>query len=1013
MGAGDVAPGTVLGGRYRLERVLGVGGMGTVWAVEDLETGARRALKLVNAEGEGDGAAGATGSRRRFLREARAASAVQHPNVVTIYDVLDRDDAPPALVMELLDGESLRARLDRDGALPLDALADVLVPVISAVGAAHALGVVHRDLKPENIFLAGGVVKVLDFGIAKLTTLDDEAMRSTGLTTGVLGTPAYMAPEQVFGEHDLDHRVDIWALGILVYEALAGECPTRGANVGQVLKHVVSLPFTPIEERVAGLPRELAALVARMLTRDRDGRPDLHEVLAVLGPHARHPAPSFGPPLAPAAAARRERSTATQAARPPSPVLPARRRRRPLVAVAGITAIAIVVAIGAWQLRPRSRAANRSRSPSPLAVPTATLGCPVLHVTGATEPAGWLGAAAAAIACERARVVLGGGLDRVLAPAALLELPRGPVDEFPKDPFDQPGARDRTLAAARHGADAYLDGVVRWSADGPAVTLALHRADGTELATATGEGRALYEAVRGAMDGLVAADQLPRAAALDPAIAAWARTSDVDAALGALDLAFAFAHNAGQLPAECERFAALGPRLRELDAEGRWLCAYTLGRAAPDVRVDEADASDAAVATRIRVAHELHQTERPGDAARIHAMLAREPTARGRSLLAVTESCLLGSTDPQAARELAILAVQSDPTNADGGWCSPWVQLLTLERDTPAAAATVRAMQAWQPWDSAGWREPGYETTVADDGHALVMLRRAYLLSPFDSQIASTLATSLLAAGDRAAARGIAVALRTGGLPLHDVGSQLLLVRIEASEASFGAALERARGGARLSPDDAGWLRAQRFELGWRALELGVLLGRGRELADALVAEFVTPDPAPLHSNVAVNPIRIPAICARSSAPAPCFARFRALRPQLTGAITADTQAFVAGAERYVAKDYAAAAAAWRPLLDGRLVLASALPDAMADAFERTGAPELAARVDDEVMKRANELHGATLGHVRAARRAFARGDHVRARELAAAVVEAWALADPAPPALDEMRALVTRIDAR
>ena len=457
-----------------------------------------------------------------------------------------------------------------------------------------------------------------------------------------------------------------------------------------------------------------------------------------------------------------------------------------------------------------------------------------------TEPAGWLGAAAAAIACERARIVLGGRLERVVAPAALLELPRGPVDEFPRDPFDQPGARDRTLAAARHRTNAYLDGDVRWSADGPAVTLALHRTDGTELARSTGMGRALYEAVRGALDGLIAADQLPRAAALEPAIAAWARTSDVDAALAALDLAFAFAHNAGQLPAECERFAALGPRLHELDAEGRWLCAYTLGRAAPDVSLDDTNPTGPAVATRIRVAHELYQTEHPGDAARIHALLADEPTARGRSLLAVTESCLLGSSDPQTARELAIIAVQSDPTNADGGWCSPWVQLLTLERDTPAAAATVRAMQAWLPWDSAGWREPGYETPVAHDDHALAMLRRAYLLSPLDSQIAGTLATSLLAGGDRAAARGVALALRAGGLPLHDVGSQLLLGRIEASEASFGAALERARAGARLSPDDAGWLRARGSSSagGARARRAA---RRGRELADALVAEFVAP----------------------------------------------------------------------------------------------------------------------------------------------------------------------------
>ncbi len=251
--------GVVIGARYRLDRLLGEGGMGAVWAAEDTATGERCALKLMKDP------AGDPEARKRFLREGRAASAVHHPNVVRILDVLEPEGEPPAIAMELLEGESLRALLKRAQKLSPGELAESMVPVVSAVGAAHALGIVHRDLKPENIFLTRGpagerTIKVLDFGIAKLTALDGEAVRSTGITTGaVLGTPAYMAPEQVFAEKDLDHRADVWALGVVFYECLSGVCPTEGENVGQVLKHVVARPFEPLGALVPELPEELGA----------------------------------------------------------------------------------------------------------------------------------------------------------------------------------------------------------------------------------------------------------------------------------------------------------------------------------------------------------------------------------------------------------------------------------------------------------------------------------------------------------------------------------------------------------------------------------------------------------------------------------------------------------------------------------------------------------------------------------------------------------------------------------
>jgi hypothetical protein len=289
------------------------------------------------------------------------------------------------------------------------------------------------------------------------------------------------------------------------------------------------------------------------------------------------------------------------------------------------------------------------------------------------------------------------------------------------------------------------------------------------------------------------------------------------------------------------------------------------------------------------------------------------------------------------------------------------------------------------------------------------LLWRAYRLSPFDAHLAGTLASSLLVSEDRAAARGIAADLRAGGLPLHDVESDLILVRVDTSMARFGAALERAQRVSERSDGDTGWILAQRFEAAWHAFELAALLGRDDEVADLLVKRFLDPDRVPLDGNVASVPMRMIAICARASASTRCLERFRSLRRQFP-AMTPETNDFLTGAERYVKRDYSGAARAWRPLLGGRMVLASTLPGAMVDALDRTDATELAEQVDQEVMKRAGEFNGATLGHARAARRAFARGDRERARRLAEPVIKAWSLADDEPPALAAMRRLLTKL---
>jgi len=290
--------GSVIGGRYRLDRRLGEGGMGTVWAATHTVTLCQVALKLLRPE--------ARSQHERFLREARAAASVEHPHVVRVQDVFPAEDGTPTMVMELLAGESYQARLDRQGRLSVAETAAIVLPVVSAVGAAHAAGIVHRDLKPDNIFLAtlpDGTthVKVLDFGIAKLTVVDSLARRDLpGITrTGaLLGTPFYMSPEQAVGE-GVDHRSDIWSLGIVLYQSLTGVLPTRADTLGGVLRMVMTGNLPPLSQQGVELPPEVVALVDRMLAHDAELRvSDLHEVQAILSRYASVSVPTFGDPVA-------------------------------------------------------------------------------------------------------------------------------------------------------------------------------------------------------------------------------------------------------------------------------------------------------------------------------------------------------------------------------------------------------------------------------------------------------------------------------------------------------------------------------------------------------------------------------------------------------------------------------------------------------------------------------------------------------------------------------------------
>jgi serine/threonine protein kinase len=257
-----IEAGTLIAEKYLLVRPIGRGGMGAVWAAQNVRTEREVALKLITDEN--------ADYRSRLLREARACGRISHRNVIEIYDVGELASGAPFLVMPLLDGEPLSRRLRREGPLPPPIAAQIAVDVARALSAAHAAGIVHRDLKPANIYLhrePGAdalVVKVLDFGISKVVTTD-----STTTTTGtILGSPAYMSPEQAKGERYVDHRSDLWALGVTLFEMLTGKRPFQGESMFTVVAAVLGGPIPQVRDLAPHIDPGLEAIAARCMDRD-------------------------------------------------------------------------------------------------------------------------------------------------------------------------------------------------------------------------------------------------------------------------------------------------------------------------------------------------------------------------------------------------------------------------------------------------------------------------------------------------------------------------------------------------------------------------------------------------------------------------------------------------------------------------------------------------------------------------------------------------------------------------
>lgn len=328
-------------GPYVLQRKIGQGGYGAVFEAEHESIGQRVAIKVLDPKHSGE-----RKTTERFLNEARATGIIRHPGLVKVYDYQKTSDDLVCLIMEFLEGESLGKCIQRlrpkQERMPMARVLEIVRQVASALHSVHAANIVHCDLKPDNIFLVpdsavpgGERVKLLDFGIAKFLT---QSVGQTTTTNLILGSPRYMAPEQCEGREELSNKADVYALGIIFYELLAGERPFNAATPTALLRQHIGMKPPPLRERAPQVSEDLASLVHDMLAKDYAVRPSMEQVLARLDGDG-------------------ERSKRLQ--------------RR--VRILGLTLLVVLLVLGGWGLK-------RRQTTAPPPVPTAHVATPAVVV---------------------------------------------------------------------------------------------------------------------------------------------------------------------------------------------------------------------------------------------------------------------------------------------------------------------------------------------------------------------------------------------------------------------------------------------------------------------------------------------------------------------------------------------------------------------------------------------------------------------------------------------------------
>ena len=351
--------------RYRIIRLLGEGGMGSVHLAEHVGLNKRVAVKFLHLE-----LAGQDAVVKRFEQEAKVAASIRHKNIIEVYDVGCSSDGDPFLVMEYLEGESLASLMKRTGPMDTGAACAVMEPALLALAAAHRQNIIHRDLKPDNIFLAHQpdeppVVKVIDFGLSKITTsAPDVSCTQTG---SIMGTPAYMSPEQARGASDVDHRTDLYSMGTMLFEMLTGELPYSGKTFTEFFaKLLTEEPRTP-REVYPDFPVEAEPVVRKALSKSTEERfqsaaemleairalpgfDKREECLALLSSgmsKSTFAAGDLGPSGLPSARPRRRAFAAATGARAVEQLTETRPRGSKRIVIVGAVLIAVLAVVGA------------------------------------------------------------------------------------------------------------------------------------------------------------------------------------------------------------------------------------------------------------------------------------------------------------------------------------------------------------------------------------------------------------------------------------------------------------------------------------------------------------------------------------------------------------------------------------------------------------------------------------------------------------------------------------------
>ncbi len=1002
-----------IGDRYVLENEIGAGGMGVVWRARDDRLGRNVALKLLTAS-----AVGSEIARTRLVREARAAAKLQHDAIVHVYDVGETGDGGAFLVMELVKGESLRDAMAK-GTLSIGKRLEIVVGVATALAYAHEAGIVHRDVKPDNVLVReNGKPVVLDFGLAKPIAPElaetvgagEDSLRLTG-TGNIVGTPAYLAPEQVKGE-EVGPTADQFALAVMTFELVTGKLPWKGKAVLEVLTSMLHDDPPSAEEIVPELPKGFDRVLLRAMKRAPEERyPSVLEFAKALTevcgelvsqgvPSGRISMPSSPKPSSEPVAAKTLSGTGTLARKVSTPEAskkgPSRIVALGAIALLGIAAVGIVRTV----TRDSTTSTTAADAAPVMLGATSVVACPHFKVVGDVyeKRTGWLGAAAAALACDRIQATLGGGAARTLTPAELVAgIAREPVDMTRIDMFSDEGVDVEATKNAKERATAWVDGTVTKKPNEIEVEIVVRGKDDNEISRASGTGYELFEAVSVAVRAAKGAFEVRGPSEYQKE---WLRVDSIDAALDQIDVTTAIlVEDDVALKAACERAAqqrAIKPDMAFLI---RALCHERLKRAPLDEPPPPIDTSSpGALVTTIAA-----QRNRGGlEEVKKRVLQLREigdkaTTPEERAIIAATTADLLYTAgDLDGARSNARLGVQLLPKLSDLRG-TPWHRLSFASEFDRGLAPTHSYWISWEPVavQNAGSHDMPYAEKVRLFGRGYLLGRRGYFATLF--------AEGLAHLGRVEESRNIAVAL----------DDDHLRVRALIGEQKYrGALMFVTETLAKLPADATSTSRA--FRMASAGAEAAELIGVPADFVDDLVKRFIDPEP-PLITPIGVVPfLALVHACTRApmAVAQRCIKRVKQIyaRGDL-GGILGTAPGILEGAELYLAKDYKGAAKAFRPMLrQGGAVNDEGLRHVVVDAFDRAELYDLADRADGDFSTLADLPGAMDLAVIRTAFRAEKMGNPGRARKLATISLERLRFADEDAAAMKDLQALMKRL---